>query len=96
MDYYFIDLLTLIGLSIVFFVLALDADSFPKDIIEYVLAMIFSGTTSGVVIASLDPFAVIVALGFFFLCMLSMLMVIVKSVVAFGNYSRGKWDNHRI
>jgi predicted ferric reductase len=96
-DYFLIELVTFIVISLVSFFLGMEQDSedlrtWYKAVIWFTISMIFSFMTSLLILATQEAFSESTFMGFVFFGMLSFIFVIVHSWDSYRQYRKGKDD----
>lgn len=77
-DYFLIELVTFVVTSLTFFILGLYEDDYLRSQICYIITVMFSYTTSVLLLTTGEAFSLVASLGFLFFGSLSFLFIVVR------------------
>lgn len=77
--------------SLIFFILGVSENVFPRNLVFHMLAVMVSYTTSLVTLGMTSAYSIVFSLIFFFMGTVSMVFIIVISVMALRGREQNRW-----
>lgn len=90
-DYFMVDMTILAVMSVLFFILGVTEDQFPRNIIFDVISLACCFSESLMIIAATDPFSIVLSFAFSFMGITSLLLTTIIGVKTLNYKHQEKW-----